>query len=148
MVGRLGRAGRGRVLLYLPICTYDYITRGAALQRGPRLRTGESLELVSAPPSSTSLARREHSLWASGVRWWVRTVRLCTQGSLCMLCQTPPLLTSFDMTLSPQWRITAASLCTAFAHIPGEAGTLALGICSVVLGRKRHILPCYMYICT
>ena len=46
---------------------------------------------------------------------------------------------------SPQRRITAVCLCTAFAHIPGEAGTLALGIWSVLLGRKRYT---FLAICT
>jgi hypothetical protein len=43
-----------------------------------RLRTGESLHLACFWPSPTSMARREHHLCASGVRWsWVRTVRFC-----------------------------------------------------------------------
>jgi hypothetical protein len=37
----------------------------------PRLRTGESMHLVSFWPSPTSRARRERQRRASGVRWWV-----------------------------------------------------------------------------
>ena len=43
----------------------------------PRLRTGEPMHLVCVWPSPTSMARREHHLWPSGVRWWVGTVRFC-----------------------------------------------------------------------
>jgi hypothetical protein len=43
----------------------------------PRLRTGESMHLVSFWPSPTSRARRERQRGASGVRWWVGTARFC-----------------------------------------------------------------------
>jgi hypothetical protein len=45
----------------------------------PRLRTGESMHLVSFWPSPTSIARRERQRGASGVRWWVRRARFCVQ---------------------------------------------------------------------
>jgi hypothetical protein len=43
----------------------------------PRLRTGESMHLVSVWPSPTSRARRERQWGASGVLWWVGSARFC-----------------------------------------------------------------------
>jgi hypothetical protein len=43
----------------------------------PRLRTGESMHLVSFWPSPTPRARRERQRRASGTRWWVGTARFC-----------------------------------------------------------------------
>jgi hypothetical protein len=56
--------------------------------------------------------------------------------------QTHPLLPPlpFDTALSPHLRITGASLCAAFAHIPGEAGTSALGIWSARVGLNGPVL--------
>jgi hypothetical protein len=45
----------------------------------PRLRTGESMHLVSFWPSSTPKARRERQRGRRGVRWWVGTARFCVQ---------------------------------------------------------------------
>jgi hypothetical protein len=45
----------------------------------PRLRTGESMHLVSFWPSPTSRARRERQRRASGTRWWVGAARFCVQ---------------------------------------------------------------------
>jgi hypothetical protein len=107
------------------------------LSTPPCLRTGESLHLVCARPSPTSMARREHQLWASGVPGWVRTVRFSVQEEgWISYANAPPLLAPFDTTLSPHRRITAASLCAAFAHIHGEAGTSALGIWSARVGLR------------
>jgi uncharacterized cupin superfamily protein len=88
------------------------------------------------------MARREHQLWASGVPGWVGTVRFCVQeeGWIIICKRTPPSPAPFDTTLSPHRRITAASLCAAFAHIYGEAGTSALGIWSARLGRNGPVL--------
>jgi hypothetical protein len=58
----------------------------------PCLRPSESLHLVCARPSPTSMARREHQLWASGVPGWVGTVRFCVQEESCNMVQTPPIL--------------------------------------------------------
>ena len=55
-----------------PHSRYIYLTP-------PRLRTGESMQLVYFWPSPTSMARREHQLWASAVQWWVGTVRFYVQ---------------------------------------------------------------------
>jgi hypothetical protein len=107
----------------------------------PCLRTGESLHLVCARPSPTSMARREHQLWASGVPGWVRSVRFCVQEEgWISYANAPPILAPFDTTLSPHRRITAPSLCAAFAHIHGEAGTSALGIWSARVGQIGPVL--------
>jgi hypothetical protein len=50
-----------------------------------------------------------------------------------------PILAAFDTTPSPHWRINAAGLIMAFAHIHGEAGTPAVGTRSVV-GRNGPVL--------
>ena len=49
-----------------------------------------------------------------------------------------PVLATFDTTPSPHWRINAASLILAFAHIHGEAGTSALGIWRARVGRNER----------
>jgi hypothetical protein len=105
-----------------------------------RLRTGESMHLVCFWPSPTSMARREHQLWPSGVRWRVRImVRLflCAEGwRFHISIQNDPGLASFDITPSPHGRINAPSLLLAFAHIHGEAGTPTLTIWSAMVGRN------------
>jgi hypothetical protein len=53
----------------------------------PRLRTGESMHLVSFWPSPTPRARRERQLGASGMRWWVRTARFCVQEGCFFPCK-------------------------------------------------------------
>jgi hypothetical protein len=52
----------------------------------PRLRTGESMHLVSFWPSPTSRARRERQRRASGTRWWVgrKSPVLCAGGVLLL----------------------------------------------------------------
>jgi hypothetical protein len=64
---------------------------------------GESLHLVCARPSPTSMAMREHQLWASGGPGWVGTNGpvLCTGGVIYMV-ETPPIhsLAPFDTALS------------------------------------------------
>ena len=52
----------------------------------------------------------------------------------------PTILATFDTTPSPHWRINAASLILAFAHIHGEAGAPALGIRSAVVSRNGPVL--------
>ena len=65
--------GRGELFPYKMTLVSPHST-------SPRLRTGESMHLVRFWPSPTSMARREHQLWPSGVRWWVGTVRFfCVQ---------------------------------------------------------------------
>jgi hypothetical protein len=87
------------------------------------------------------MARREHQLWASGVPGWVRTVRFSVQEEgWISYADAPPSPTSFHTALSPRLRITAASLCAAFAHIHGEAGTSALGIWSARVGQNGPVL--------
>jgi hypothetical protein len=54
--------------------------------------------------------------------------------------QNDLILATFDTTPSPHRRINAPSLLLAFAHIQGEAGTPALGICSAVVGRNGPFL--------
>jgi hypothetical protein len=49
--------------------------------------------------------------------------------------QNDPILATFDTAPSPHWRINAASLILAIAHIHGEAGTPALGIRSAPVSR-------------
>jgi hypothetical protein len=56
------------------------------------------------------------------------------------ICAPPHSLASFDTALSPHRRITAPSLCAAFAHIHGEAGTSALGIWSARVGQNGPVL--------
>jgi hypothetical protein len=66
----------------------------------PRLRTGESMHLVSFWPSPTPRARRGRQWGASGVRWWVRTARFCVREGCFFPCEmilvsphsTPPRL--------------------------------------------------------
>jgi hypothetical protein len=54
----------------------------------PRLRTGESMHLVSFWPWPTSRARREPQRGASGVRWCARTARFCVQeGCFLLPCE-------------------------------------------------------------
>jgi hypothetical protein len=91
----------------------------------PRLRTGESMQLVYFWPSPTSMARRESQRRASAVQWWVGTVRFYVQKRAGLYpCETTPfiLATLFDTTPSPHGRINAASLLLAFAHIPPWRG--------------------------
>ena len=54
--------------------------------------------------------------------------------------QNDPILATFDTTPSPHWRINAASLILAFAHIHGDAVTPALGIRSAVVSRNGPVL--------
>jgi hypothetical protein len=54
--------------------------------------------------------------------------------------QNDPILAAFDTTLSLHWRINAAGLVLAFAHMHGEAATPAVGIRSVVVSRNGPIL--------
>ena len=105
----------------------------------PRVRTCESLHLDWLWPLPTSMARREHQLWVSGVRWWVGRVRFCVQKGWISL-QINPILASFDIIPSPHMRITAPRLVAALAHIHGEAATPALGVWSAVVGRKGPVL--------
>ena len=117
----------------------------------PRLGTGESLHLDWLWPLPTSMARREHKLWVSGVRWWVgrvRSVFKCAErvDLHANNKQCDPILASFDTTPSPHRRITAPRLVVAFAHIHGEAGTPALGIWSGLVGRKKGPVL-YVYVC-
>jgi hypothetical protein len=62
-----------------PHSRYIYLTP-------PRLRTGESVHLVCFWPSPTSMARREHQLWASAVQWWVGPVRFYVQKGWIFTC--------------------------------------------------------------
>jgi hypothetical protein len=108
----------------------------------PCLRTCESLQLVCARPSPTSMARREHQLFGhlecqGGSE---RSGSLCRRRGGFHMQTHPPSPTSFHTALSPHLRITAASLCAAFAHIPGEAGTSALGIWSARVGLNGPVL--------
>jgi hypothetical protein len=58
----------------------------------PRLRTGESMHLVSFWPSPTPRARRERQRRASGKRWWVGTARFCVQeGYFFPSCKMTPV---------------------------------------------------------
>jgi hypothetical protein len=76
----------------------------------PRLRTGESMHLVSFWPSPTPSARRERQRGASGTRWWVGTARFCVQEGCFFPCKmTPPIFASFDTAPSPHRRINAPS---------------------------------------
>jgi hypothetical protein len=54
----------------------------------PCPRPSESLHLACARPSPTSMAMREHQLWASGGPGWVGTVRFCVQEESYMMVQT------------------------------------------------------------
>jgi hypothetical protein len=54
--------------------------------------------------------------------------------------QNDPILAAFDTTPSPHWRINAAGLILAFAHMHGEAATPAVGIRSVVVSRNGPVL--------
>jgi hypothetical protein len=54
--------------------------------------------------------------------------------------QNDPDLAAFDTTSSPHWRINAAGLILAFAHIHGEAGTPTVGIRSAVVRRTGPVL--------
>jgi hypothetical protein len=78
----------------------------------PRLRTGESMHLVSFWPSPTSRARRERQRRASGTRWWVGAARFCVQEGYFFPCKmttvspylTPPRLrTGESMHLDSFW---------------------------------------------
>jgi hypothetical protein len=60
-------------------------------------------------------------------KWWISM-------------QNDPILTTFDTTPSPHWRINAAGLILAFAHINGEAGTPTVGIRSAVVSRNGPVL--------
>jgi hypothetical protein len=104
------------------------------------LRTGESLQIVCARPSPTSTARREHQLWAPGVRGWVRTVRFCEQKGAFISMQNTHSRCIQHHIRSPHRRITADSLCAAFAHIHGEAGAPALGTWSARVGPNGPVL--------
>jgi hypothetical protein len=65
---------------------------------------------------------------------------MCRRGGLPYLKTTP-----FSPHLTPprlRTGINAARLLLAFAHIHGEAGTPALGICSAVVGRNGSLFLC------
>jgi hypothetical protein len=68
----------------------------------PCPRTGESLHLVCARPSPTSMAMREHQLWASGVPGWVGTVRFCVQEESYIWCKHPPILSPLSTLPCPR----------------------------------------------
>jgi hypothetical protein len=117
----------------------------------PCLRPSESLHLVCARPSPTSMARREHQLWASGVPGWVGTVRFCVQEESCNMVQTPPPFsrpfrhcpvsaqvnhcTSFVRGLRPHlWRGGNIS----FGHLECQGGSERSGsVC-----RRSHVIWC------
>jgi hypothetical protein len=113
----------------------------------PCPRTGESLHLVCARPSPTSMAMREHQLWASGGPGWVGTVRFCVQEESYIWCKHPPFsrpfrhcpvpaqvnhCTSFVRGLRPHlWRCGNIS----FGHLEGQGGSERSGsVC-----RRSHI---------
>jgi hypothetical protein len=77
----------------------------------PRLRTGESMHLVSFWPSPTPRARRERQRGASGVCLWVGRARFCVQeGCFFYPCKIDdPSFASFDTAPSPHRRINAPS---------------------------------------
>jgi hypothetical protein len=52
----------------------------------PHLYTADSMDLVCFWPLPTSMARRERQRSASGVWWWVGTVRLCVQKKVWIYC--------------------------------------------------------------
>ena len=54
--------------------------------------------------------------------------------------QNDPILATSDTTPSPHWRMNAASLILAFAHIHDEVGTPALGIRSALVSRNGPVL--------
>jgi hypothetical protein len=60
--------------------------------------------------SPTSMARREHHLCASGVRWWVRTVRFCEwKGCIIFQCfniSMHPLSVYIDILYKRCWEST------------------------------------------
>jgi hypothetical protein len=60
------------------------------------------------------------------------------------MCRRGGFLATFDTTPSLRRRINAPSLLLAFAHIHGEAGTPALGICSAVVGRNGPFVSNYV----
>jgi hypothetical protein len=108
----------------------------------PRLRTGDSTDLVRFWPSPTSMARRKRQRRASGERWWVGTVRFYVRNkrgeypyAICPLSRD-----SFDTTPSPHRRINRPRSLLAFAHIHGEAETPAEGFWSAVVGRHGPFL--------
>jgi hypothetical protein len=72
----------------------------------PRLRTGESMHLVSFWPSPTSRARRERQRGPSGVRWWVGRARFCVQEG----CFRPCKMTPFSPHLTPPRLRTGESM--------------------------------------
>jgi hypothetical protein len=98
----------------------------------PRLRTGDSMDLVCFWPSPTSMARRERQRRASGVNAVVgrNGPVLCAEGVVDYYFQNDPvcILDSFDTTPSPHRRFNGPSLLLAFAHIHGEAGAPTEGI--------------------
>jgi hypothetical protein len=57
----------------------------------PRLRTGESMHLVSFWPSPTPRARRERQRRACGTRWWVGRARFCVQEGCFFPCKMTPV---------------------------------------------------------
>jgi hypothetical protein len=57
----------------------------------PRLRTGESMRLVSFWSSPTPRARRERQRRASGTGWWVGTARFCVQEGCFFSCKMTPV---------------------------------------------------------
>ena len=57
----------------------------------PRLRTGESMHLVSFWPSPTPRARRERQRRASGTRWWVGRAQFCVQEGCFFPCKMTPI---------------------------------------------------------
>jgi hypothetical protein len=115
----------------------------------PCPRTSESLHLVCARPSPTSMAMREHQLWASGGPGWVGTVRFCVQEESCIWCKHPPPFsrpfrhcpvpaqvnhcTSFVRGLRPHlWRCGNIS----FGHLEGQGGSERSGsVC-----RRSHVI--------
>ena len=112
----------------------------------PCLRTCESLQLVCARPSPTSMARREHQLWASGVTVWVGTVRFCVQeegGFLIMMMQAPPILFS-PLRHCPV--STQTNHCTSFVRglrpHPWRCGNISFGHLECQGGSERTVLFC------
>jgi hypothetical protein len=108
----------------------------------PRLRTGESTDLVRFWPSPTSMARRKRQRRASGARWWVGTVRFYVRNKRgeYPYAKCPLSRDSFDITPSPHRRINRPCSLLAFANIHGEAETPTEGFWSAVVGRHGPFL--------